>query len=205
MEYTFSLVDLAGFTAATSAHGDEAGADLAVRLAVLAAGAVSHQDAIVKSMGDAVLCVSTAPHDGVEWIVRLLAAVDPEPGFPLLRCGVSHGPAVERAGDFFGTSVNVPAQEMIVHHAQAVDMADIALERTQNAEIRQLATAIKSAQDPEIQQMSTWLAEWGQSVPDPNATMTMDGMGDMTSGTMMTEAEMSSLGNASDAEFDQMF
>jgi class 3 adenylate cyclase len=110
MEFTFSFVDVAGFTAATSAHGDEAGADLAVRLSELATAAVSDRDAIVKSMGDAVLCVSTAPQDGVEWVVRLLAAVDTEPGFPLLRCGLSHGPAVERDGDFFGTSVNIAAR-----------------------------------------------------------------------------------------------
>jgi uncharacterized protein (DUF305 family) len=33
-------------------------------------------------------------------------------------------------------------------------MADLALTRTTNARVRHLATAIKAAQDPEVQQMS---------------------------------------------------
>ena len=113
-------------------------------------------------------------------------------------------PAIPSDADFNAADVAF-AQEMIPHHAQAIQMADIALERTQSAEIRQLATAIKGAQDPEIEQMSSWLTDWSQPVPDLNAGMTMGGMGDMTSGTMMTEAEMTDLENASGAGFDQMF
>ena len=42
------------------------------------------------------------------------------------------------------------ATEMIPHHRQAVQMADLALSRATNAEVKTLAQAIKAAQDPEI-------------------------------------------------------
>jgi uncharacterized protein (DUF305 family) len=113
-------------------------------------------------------------------------------------------PVIATDADFNAADVSF-AQEMIVHHTQAIAMADVALERTQNPEIRQIATAIKAAQDPEIAQMSSWLTLWGQPLPDMNAGMTTDGMGAMTSGTMMAGPDMSMLQNTSGAAFDQMF
>ena len=45
------------------------------------------------------------------------------------------------------------AQLMIPHHEQAVQMADMALQQATSPEVTDLATQIKAAQDPEIQQM----------------------------------------------------
>ena len=43
------------------------------------------------------------------------------------------------------------AQMMIPHHQQAIEMADIALGKpSASAKVRELATQIKAAQDPEI-------------------------------------------------------
>lgn len=93
------------------------------------------------------------------------------------------------------------ATGMIPHHRQAVEMADLALKKTTNTELKQLATAIKAAQDPEIQQMSGWLTSWGEMVPTPGMGHTM---GDPMPG-MMTEEEMAELDKANGTAFDRMF
>ena len=90
------------------------------------------------------------------------------------------------------------ATNMIMHHRQAVEMADMALEKAQNATVKQLATAIKASQDPEIQQMSGWLTGWGKPVPSAD-------MGSMSGDGMMTEQEMADLGKATGTMFDRMW
>ncbi|MER7249901.1 DUF305 domain-containing protein [Kribbella sp. NPDC000426] len=92
------------------------------------------------------------------------------------------------------------ATAMIPHHQQAVQMADQALKKATNAQVKQLATAIKAAQAPEIEEMSAWLKGWDQMVPTP-------GMGhSMASGEgMMTTEEMMALGNQTGAAFDKMW
>ena len=50
------------------------------------------------------------------------------------------------------------AQGMLAHHVGAVDMAEIALKYGTDTEMRKLAQEIIDAQQPEIEQMKTWLA-----------------------------------------------
>jgi uncharacterized protein (DUF305 family) len=96
------------------------------------------------------------------------------------------------------------AQGMIPHHAQAVDMASIALqpESGASAEIQALATAIQGAQDPEIEMMTEWLQAWGQPMEMPG----MEGMDDMSGMEgmegMMTAEQMAALAGPSGPEFD---
>lgn len=68
----------------------------------------------------------------------------------------------EAAGDFNDDDVMF-AQMMIPHHEQAIEMADIALDPAIGASeaIKDLATRIKAAQDPEIATMKDFLANWG--------------------------------------------
>jgi uncharacterized protein (DUF305 family) len=88
------------------------------------------------------------------------------------------------------------AQMMIPHHEQAVEMADLALANdTASPEVKALAGQIKAAQDPEIQSMQGWLAQWGAS----------EGSGQMDHGGMMSDDQMSSLMGISGPEFDQMW
>jgi uncharacterized protein (DUF305 family) len=91
------------------------------------------------------------------------------------------------------------ATMMIPHHRQAVEMADMALMKAKSAKVKQLATAIKAAQDPEIKQMSGLLRGWGKPVPSPGMSHSMPGSG------MMTEQEMADLGKASGAAIDRMW
>jgi len=109
------------------------------------------------------------------------------------------------------------AAGMIPHHRQAVTMAEMALTKATNPTIKDLAAAIKAAQDPEIQAMSGWLTGWGQPVPTTNHDMSQ--MGSATSGTMsgeaaggsgmggtggmMSDQEMTQLSATSGAAFDK--
>ncbi|MGY5884221.1 DUF305 domain-containing protein [Modestobacter lacusdianchii] len=93
-------------------------------------------------------------------------------------------------------------QGMIPHHEGALEMAQLADGRAQDPRVLQLASRIEAAQDPEIQTMTGWLEDWGQSESDD-----MDGMdhgsGDM--GGMDMNMDMSGLETASGADFDRMF
>ena len=51
-------------------------------------------------------------------------------------------------------------QAMIQHHEGALVMAREALEKSQRLEIRQLATAIVTTQQAEIEQMRAWQKRW---------------------------------------------
>jgi uncharacterized protein (DUF305 family) len=99
------------------------------------------------------------------------------------------------------------AQGMIPHHGQAVQMADMAFRVSTNPDITALAQQIKAAQSPEIEQMTNWLTDWDQAVPDPDAVMddNMDRAGGMVMSGMMSAADMRRLDNASGADFDRMF
>ena len=97
------------------------------------------------------------------------------------------------------------AQGMIPHHAQAVEMASIALDPQSgaSAEIVALASEIQGAQDPEIEMMTEWLHTWDQSMDMPG----MEGADDMSAMEgmegMMTEDQMTSLASMSGIEFDK--
>jgi uncharacterized protein (DUF305 family) len=56
---------------------------------------------------------------------------------------------------------------MVPHHEGAVEMARIAMERSQRPEIRQMAEAIIASQDAEINQMRAWRLEWFGSDQTP--------------------------------------
>jgi uncharacterized protein (DUF305 family) len=120
--------------------------------------------------------------------------------------------AVPDGADFNAADVAF-AQQMIVHHGQAITMSELVLEVSEDAEVRALAEQIKAAQDPEIATMTGWLEEWGYDAPDAMAgdhggamgssgSMPMPGM--PMSG-MMTDDEMGELEGATGADFDRMF
>lgn len=97
------------------------------------------------------------------------------------------------------------AQMMIPHHEQAVEMADLALEKDGvSAEVQDLATDIKAAQDPEIKTMSGWLGEWGASATASGNGMNHGGGNDAGAG-MMSDDDMQSLRAAEGAEFDKQW
>lgn len=96
------------------------------------------------------------------------------------------------------------AQLMVPHHQQAVEMADLALASATTDEVRQLATQIKGAQDPEIEQMNGWLEEWGAPMMMGDDHSGHD-MGGVTMEGMMSDDDMAALMDATGADFDEMW
>lgn len=95
------------------------------------------------------------------------------------------------------------AQMMIPHHEQAVVMSDYALENTSNPEVLALAEQIKAAQQPEIEQMTSWLEEWG--VPVMSGMDAMGAHGGHGMSGMLTDEQLDELANATDADFDALY
>lgn len=112
-------------------------------------------------------------------------------------------PAATAAADHNDADVAF-ATDMIPHHSQAVEMADMALKQSNTASIKALAGQIKAAQDPEIQTMAGWLKAWGKPVPTPMAGHDMGSMSGSMQG-MMSPQEMDALSKASGAAFDRMW
>ena len=108
---TFVFADIAGYTALTEAHGDEQAADLAASFChSVTKLAVVHGCQVVKTIGDAVMVRVEEPASAVELGLRVAGEVMADHGFPAVRVGMHHGPAVERQGDWFGSAVNLAAR-----------------------------------------------------------------------------------------------
>ena len=98
------------------------------------------------------------------------------------------------------------ARDMMVHHAQAVEMAEIVRDRTENPQIRILATDIALTQQAQIGQMQGWLQVWGLSPTGTEPAMSW--MGEPTNGLMpgmATPEEIRQLRDASSEEADVRF
>ncbi len=105
-----AFADLVGFTELGETVDVEELGGLASRLAKLAGEVVEQPVRVVKQIGDAVMLVSPDAEAIVHTCLELIERADAEDGFPPLRAGVSYGPAVNRWGDWFGSTVNVASR-----------------------------------------------------------------------------------------------
>ena len=85
-------------------------------------------------------------------------------------------------------------QMMIPHHQQAIDISNLAMKTSKDAELLALAKIIARDQAAEITKMKAWLADAGAGM---DAGHSMDGMGGMLSG-----AELSALNAEMGTKFD---
>ncbi|HWJ65074.1 MAG TPA: DUF305 domain-containing protein [Nocardioides sp.] len=141
----------------------------------------------------------------------------------LVACGSDDGDdapdepaAVETArnGDEFNQADVDFATAMIPHHAQAVQMANLAVDRPLPDDLRMLVDNVHTTQVAEVETMVTWLTDWGQEIPetsmdhvngghDSHGDMEGDLHGDMPG--MMSGEEMTALAEASDEEFPELW
>jgi len=108
---TFLFADIAGYSALTEAHGDADAAELAGNFCrAMSEVAEERRGEVVKTIGDAVMVRHDDPSEAVA--LGLIAAheVMAGHGFPAVRVGMHHGPAIEREGDWFGATVNLAAR-----------------------------------------------------------------------------------------------
>lgn len=109
--HTFLFADLAGYSLLTELEGDEAAADLAIGFAAAVKRMAAEHDAeLVRHIGDGVLVHCTDAAETVELGLRLGQELGAGPQFPLLHAGIHTGPAVRRAGEWWGATVNVAAR-----------------------------------------------------------------------------------------------
>jgi adenylate cyclase len=103
------FADLVGFTRlGVEVEVEELGT-VAGRLAQLAADLTEPPVRLVKTIGDAAMFVSPDPGPMVAVALGLLDAVQAA-DLPALRAGVATGPAVVRAGDYYGHPVNLASR-----------------------------------------------------------------------------------------------
>jgi adenylate cyclase len=107
---TVAFADLVGFTELGESVGVEELGGLAGRLAQIAGEVVAPPVRVVKQIGDAVMLVSPEVAPAIETCLALIDRADEEEDFPPLRAGVAFGPAVNRWGDWFGSTVNVASR-----------------------------------------------------------------------------------------------
>lgn len=133
---------------------------------------------------------------------------------PLLLTGLSAG-ACSGAGHNEADAAF--ATDMIEHHAQAIQMANVTIGRDGvDPRIAELAEEIRVAQTREIDTMAAWLREWDEPVPETgfgtgdSHTHSDDPMGSMAEGHsdvpgMMSADSMRSLAEAPAAKFDALW
>jgi adenylate cyclase len=97
---------------------------LASRLADLARDVTAPPVRFIKTIGDAVMLVCPDPAPLLDTVLKLVEVVDTDNDFPRLRAGVASGMAVSRAGDWFGSPVNVASRVTGVARPGTVLVAD---------------------------------------------------------------------------------
>ncbi|HEV2945345.1 MAG TPA: adenylate cyclase regulatory domain-containing protein [Solirubrobacteraceae bacterium] len=110
-EIAVCFADLVGFTRlGEEVPPDELGR-LAVRLEALASDVAAPPVRLIKTIGDAAMLTSLEPEPLLDAALTLLDAAEAEDDdFPQLRAGIAIGPALSRAGDWFGRPVNLASR-----------------------------------------------------------------------------------------------
>ncbi len=123
-QVTVAFADLVGFTQLGEVVSAEELGHLAGRLAGLARDLTAPPVWFIKTIGDAVMLVCPDPAPLLDTVLKLVEVVDTDNNFPRLRAGVASGMAVSRAGDWFGSPVNVASRVTGVARPGAVLVAD---------------------------------------------------------------------------------
>jgi adenylate cyclase len=121
---TVAFADLVGFTRLGEEVPAEELGHLANRLADLARDVAVPPVRFIKTIGDAVMFVCTDPVPLLDAVLKLVEITDGDNDFPRLRAGIASGPAVSRAGDWFGSPVNLASRVTSVARPGAVLAAE---------------------------------------------------------------------------------
>ena len=121
-----AFADLVGFTRLGEELPPEDLEQLANRLAGLAREVVVAPVRFIKTIGDAVMFVSPDTSALLDVVLALIEAAAADEALPRLRAGVAYGSAVSRAGDWFGSPVNLASRVTSVARPGAVLAAESA-------------------------------------------------------------------------------
>jgi uncharacterized protein (DUF305 family) len=109
---------------------------------------------------------------------------------------MGHGSSSSSNANYTGADIMF-LQMMIPHHQQAIDISNLAMKASQDAELIELAKIIARDQAAEIKQMKAWLADAGAS---EDMGHSMDGMGGM-----LNDDDLAALNAATGKEFDVLW
>ena len=109
---------------------------------------------------------------------------------------MGHGSSNSKNANYTGADIMF-LQMMIPHHQQAIDISNLAMKSSQDAELIELAKIIARDQAAEIKQMKAWLTDAGAS---EDMGHSMDGMGGM-----LNDDELAALSAATGKEFDVLW
>jgi uncharacterized protein (DUF305 family) len=100
------------------------------------------------------------------------------------------------------------ARDMSTHHLQGVEMANLALERTTDPQIKSLAFDISATQTNQVGRMQGWLSLWGLPLSGGEQMAWLPGHQHAANGLMpgmATEQELTELQSLSGTAFDIRF
>jgi class 3 adenylate cyclase/YHS domain-containing protein len=112
----FVIADLSGYTAFTEAHGNREAARTVTRYREIARSAIAPGARLLDSVGDELLIVAEAAADAVRTAIRLGSAIESEPFFPAVRCGINQGLVAEAGDRYYGAALNLTAR--VAAHAR---------------------------------------------------------------------------------------
>lgn len=157
-ELTIGFVDLVGFT---SLSIDAAPDDLSQLLSdfeSIASDAVAaHGGWIIKLIGDAVMFAALEPAHGVAIAAQLMTSIGARRPDLVARGGLASGPVLARAGDYFGSVVNLAARA----EGEALEGEVLVDERTASAvELPPPGFVLEPAGRRKLRGISTPVALW---------------------------------------------
>jgi adenylate cyclase len=107
---TVAFIDIAGFSAIADVYGDASAIAILEIFENMVGEALSGYEPPIKWIGDEAMLSFPEPEMAIQALGILLPACRKEPRLPLTRAGVNHGPVIRRAGDLFGSTVNIAAR-----------------------------------------------------------------------------------------------
>jgi class 3 adenylate cyclase len=111
VDATIVFIDVESFTTLTETEGDQAAIDVMTSVDSLVRPlALEHDGKVVKHIGDALMLAFRQADDAVSFARSLHEAAGGDSSIPGLRVGMHRGPAIYRAGDYIGTTVNLASR-----------------------------------------------------------------------------------------------
>jgi class 3 adenylate cyclase len=111
VETTIVFLDVESFTELTQTEGDELAIEVLTRLEGLVRTlALRREGKLVKQIGDGLMLAFRGSADAVAFARDALEATTADAHIPPLHVGIHAGPAIYRAGDYIGTTVNLAAR-----------------------------------------------------------------------------------------------
>jgi adenylate cyclase len=107
LRVAIAFADLAGYTRLTEEAGEEQALDVVERFVEGVEHTLPDEARIVKTIGDAVMIVSSDAAALTEWAVGFQEL---QAERPLPRIGIHHGSVLYRDGDYFGRAVNLASR-----------------------------------------------------------------------------------------------